>query len=394
MFNNTPKGERLRIGFFGKTNAGKSSLLNAVASQDLAVVSDFKGTTTDPVYKSMELMPLGSVILADTPGLGDESELGKKRMLKTKQVLSKTDIAVLVCDAKDGVGDFEQKLILQFKNLNIPYITVFNKSDTVRIKKKLEKNQIYTSAKTKENLFELKEMLAKIKFEPKKKCRIIGDFISSGEVVILVTPIDGGAPKGRLILPQQQTIRDILDANAICVTTQETELEKTLLMLGKNVKAVVCDSQVFAYVNKIVPKTIPLTSFSILFARYKGLLSASLTGINKLDKLLTGDTVLISEGCSHHRQCGDIGTQKLPKWISEYTKKDLNFEFSSGEDFPENLTKYALVVHCGGCMLTENEFLYRRKLAEEQNIPITNYGVLIAKINGILERSETFLKNL
>lgn len=392
MANETPRSERLHIGFFGRRNAGKSSLLNAVTAQELAVVADFKGTTTDPVYKSMEILPLGSVTVIDTPGYDDKGELGEKRVKKTKQVLNKTDIAVLVCDAGDSFGECEKELKALFAEKNIPYIIAYNKADVIKERKKLEENEIYVSAKTGENIYELKEMISRAKPDESGKTRIIGDFIKSGDIIVLVTPIDAAAPKARLILPQQQTIRDVLDSDAVCVVAKETELKKTLEILSGKIKLVVCDSQVFGFVNKTVPKEIPLTSFSILFARYKGILSAALDGIKRLETLSDGDTVLISEGCTHHRQCGDIGTEKLPKWIREYTKKELNFEFTSGGGFPENLRKYALIVHCGGCMLAEREILHRQQFAKEQNVPITNYGILIAKINGILKRSTEILE--
>lgn len=392
MANETPRSERLHIGFFGRRNAGKSSLLNAVTAQELAVVADFKGTTTDPVYKSMEILPLGSVTVIDTPGYDDKGELGEKRVKKTKQVLNKTDIAVLVCDAGDSFGECEKELKALFAEKNIPYIIAYNKADVIKERKKLEENEIYVSAKTGENIYELKEMISRAKPNESGKTRIIGDFIKSGDIIVLVTPIDAAAPKARLILPQQQTIRDVLDSDAVCVVAKETELEKTLEALSGKIKLVVCDSQVFGFVNRVLPKEIPLTSFSILFARYKGILSAALDGIKRLETLSDGDTVLISEGCTHHRQCGDIGTEKLPNWIREYTKKELNFEFTSGGGFPEDLKKYALIVHCGGCMLPEREILHRQQFAKEQNIPITNYGILIAKINGILKRSTEILE--
>lgn len=392
MANETPRSERLHIGFFGRRNAGKSSLLNAITAQELAVVADFKGTTTDPVYKSMEILPLGSVTVIDTPGYDDEGELGEKRVKKTKQVLNKTDIAVLVCDAGGACGECEKELKELFAEKNIPYIVAYNKADVIKNREKLEENEIYVSAKTGENIYELKEMISRAKPDESGKARIIGDFIKSGDIIVLVTPIDAAAPKARLILPQQQTIRDVLDSDAVCVVAKETELEKTLEALSGKIKLVVCDSQVFGFVNRVLPKEIPLTSFSILFARYKGLLSAALEGIKKLETLSDGDTVLISEGCTHHRQCGDIGTEKLPKWIREYTKKELNFEFTSGGGFPEDLKKYALIVHCGGCMLPEREILHRQQFAKEQNVPITNYGILIAKINGILKRSTEILE--
>lgn len=387
MFNKAPKGEQITISFFGKTNVGKSSVLNAITAQNISIVSEIKGTTTDPVYKSMELLPLGSTKLVDTPGYNDESKLGKMRILKTMEILDKTDIAVLVCEADTELSDIDFEFINRLKERNTPFIVALNKSDKAKKRKQLEKNEIYISAKTGENIFELKNMLGNIILKKEKNTKLIGEFLNEDDIVVLVTPIDSSAPKSRIILPQQQTIRDILDTNAICVVAKETQLSQTLEILKGKIKLVVCDSQVFGYVNNLVPKEIPLTSFSILFARYKGFLDAALKGIKKLENLNNGDCILISEGCTHHRQCKDIGTKKLPKWISNHTKKDLSFEFSSGGYFPKDLSKYSLIVHCGGCMLTEKEFSNRIKSAETQNIPITNYGILIAQINGILKRS-------
>lgn len=384
---NTPLANRIHIAFFGKRNAGKSTLVNAVTNQEISVVSDVKGTTTDPVYKSMELLPLGPVAIIDTPGYDDEGELGALRVNKTKQVLNKTDIAVLVVDATEDLTKYEENMINLFKDKNINYLIAYNKCDLLnKIPDSNEKN-IYVSADKKINIDLLKEKIGSLAPKDSDTIRIAGDFIKNDDVVILVTPIDEAAPKGRMILPQQQTIRDALDSNAICITVQETELEKTLKMLNCKPKLVITDSQVFGKVSKIVPDDILLTSFSILVARTKGLLESAVKGASYIDKLKDNDTVLISEGCTHHRQCNDIGTVKLPKLIEIRCGKKINFEFSSGTQFPEELSKYALVIHCGGCMLNEREIKYRVKCANDQNIPITNYGTAIAYMNNILKRS-------
>ena len=385
--NNTPSADRTHIGFFGKRNAGKSSLLNAVTGQDLAVVSDVKGTTTDPVYKSMELLPLGPVMIIDTPGIDDEGTLGEMRVNKAKQVLNKTDIAILVKDATEDFSEEEENLIKLFKEKEVPFITVFNKSDLLSDIPPVKGNTIYVSALDKTGIFELKEMIANIGKNISDNKKIVSDLLHRNDLVVLVTPIDESAPKGRLILPQQQTIRDILDAGAIAVVAKETELEETLKGLSKNPKMVITDSQVFKTVSDIVPDDVPLTSFSILMARYKGFLESAVHGVSKIKDLRDGDTVLISEGCTHHRQCNDIGTVKMPKWLEDFSGKKLNFEFSSGTGFPEDLSKYSLIVHCGGCMLNERELRYRMKCANDKNIPFTNYGTTIAFINGILKRS-------
>ena len=390
MLISVPRSERLTIAFFGRRNAGKSTLLNAVTGQDIAVVSDVPGTTTDPVLKTMELLPLGPVTVIDTPGYDDEGLLGEKRVLKTREILSKTDIAVLVCDAQAGISPVEEELKSLFREKNIPYITAFTKTDLLKEKKEPGENEIYVSSETNENIYELKELIGS--FAPEeKKIRLIGDFIKPGDRVILVCPVDAAAPKARLILPQQQAIRDILDSNAISVVVQTEELAASLSAFKEPPSLVVCDSQVFKKVAETVPDEIPITSFSILFARYKGTLDTSLKGAEMLESLKDGDTLLISEGCTHHRQCGDIGTQKLPKWIKAYTKKDLHFEFSSGGGFPSDLKKYALIVHCGGCMLGDREILSRQREAERQGTPFTNYGMVIAKTNGILERATEIL---
>ena len=383
--NQTPSGERTHIGFFGRRNAGKSSLVNAVTGQELAVVSDVKGTTTDPVTKAMELLPLGPVLIIDTPGFDDEGSLGEKRVRKTKQILNKTDIAVLVVDAAEGMKECDRELLGIFEEKKIPYLVVYNKCDLQAAE------GFCVSALTGAGIHELKEKIAALKPADNGR-RIIADKLKPGDFVVLVVPIDTAAPKGRLILPQQQTIRDILDAGAIAIMAKESELAETLNNLGKAPALVITDSQVFKSVAQIVPREVPLTSFSILMARYKGLLDEAAKGVHAIANLKDGDKILISEGCTHHRQCEDIGTVKIPRWIKAYTGKDITFETSSGGGFPEDLTQYALVVHCGGCMLGEREVMYRVKCAADQGVPITNYGTLIAHMNGILERSLEILK--
>lgn len=384
--NDVVSAERLHIGFFGLRNAGKSSVVNAVTGQDLSLVSDVKGTTTDPVKKAMELLPLGPVVIIDTPGIDDEGELGELRVKKTKQVLNYIDIAVLVVDSTLGLQDFDREMLSLFAQKKIPFVVAYNKSDLFAENVVLDDNTILVSAKNGTNINELKEKIAHaVKLQNEKK-QVVGDLLQNGDIVVLVTPIDSAAPRGRLILPQQMTIRDILDVGAIPVVTRETELETTLNALKEKPRMVITDSQVFGFVSKVVGD-IPLTSFSILMARYKGSLQSAVKGAEKMKKLNDGDTILISEGCTHHRQCGDIGTQKLPKWLKEYSKKELNFKFTSGKDFPEDLSGISLVIHCGGCMLTEREMQYRRRFCEENNVPITNYGTAIAEINGILEKS-------
>lgn len=384
--NETPMGERIHIGFFGRRNAGKSSIVNAVTGQELAVVSDVKGTTTDPVYKAMELLPLGAVEIIDTPGVDDEGKLGELRINKTRQILAKTDIAVLVVDASAGMTDTERYLIEMFSERHLPYITVWNKSD-VLTHTDCKENEIAVSAVTGEGIHELKEMIGRLKPENGCNRRIVEDMLSDGDLVVLVTPIDGSAPKGRLILPQQQTIRDILDADSVPIVCKETSLEATLKSLARSPRMVITDSQVFGMVAKIVPQSIPLTSFSILMARHKGFLRTAVEGADAISHLADGDRILISEGCTHHRQCGDIGSVKLPAMLNRYTGKSLKIELSSGRDFPDDLTGYALVIHCGGCMLNEREVEYRRSIAASQGVPFTNYGIAIAHMNGILERS-------
>ena len=388
--NNTPSGERIHIGFFGRRNAGKSSLVNAVTGQDLAVVSDVKGTTTDPVSKAMELLPLGPVMIIDTPGFDDEGMLGELRIRKTRQVLNKTDIAILVADAAEGLRDCDRQLLALFAEKQIPHLVVFNKSDLLtKIPADTEK-EIWVSALNGTKIFELKERIAALKPQGEEK-RIVADKLPAGSIALLVVPIDKAAPKGRLILPQQQTIRDILEGGSAALVVRDTELADTLTRLGRPPELVITDSQVFGPVSKIVPEAVPLTSFSILMARYKGLLEEAVRGAAAVADLRDGDTVLIAEGCTHHRQCDDIGTVKIPRLLSARTGKTLNIRICSGTEFPEDLSGIKLVVHCGGCMLNEREVRYRMKCAADQGIPITNYGILLAHLNGILKRSiETF----
>ena len=384
--NSTPSGERTQIGFFGRRNAGKSSIVNAMTGQELAVVSEIKGTTTDPVYKTMELLPLGPVMIIDTPGFDDEGYLGELRVRKTKQVLNKTDIAVLVADASEGLKECDKELIALCQAKEIRYIIVYNKSDLLENIPTAGPQEIYVSALKKEGIFELKERVASLKGMDQEK-HIVADLINPGDFIVLVVPIDSAAPKGRLILPQQQVLRDILDAGAMAVVTRESELEQTLQGLAKNPALVITDSQVFQTVAAIVPKDIKLTSFSVLMAKYKGLLDAAAPGAAAIEQLRDGDTVLIAEGCTHHRQCDDIGTVKIPRWLRKYTGKDIRIETCSGTEFPEDLSPYAMVIHCGGCMLNEREVRYRTKCAVDQGVPITNYGTFIAYVNGILKRS-------
>lgn len=385
--NEVSSGERIHIGFFGMRNAGKSSLVNAFTGQRLSVVSDVKGTTTDPVRKAMELLPLGPVVIIDTPGIDDEGALGEMRVQKAKEILSKTDIAILVCDAVRGVSDADEELIRIFSEKRIPYVIAYNKSDLLAETKESKGNTVYVSAVTGENIELLKNTVASLTKTKEEKKHIVSDLIKEGDVVVLVTPIDESAPKGRLILPQQQTIRDILDKGGIVLTVQTNQLESALNSLKEKPRIVITDSQAFGKVSDIVPEDIPLTSFSILFARYKGELKSLVDGADALEKLSDGDKVLISEGCTHHRQCNDIGTVKMPGWIKKYTGKDITFEFTSGGEFPEDLSAYALVVHCGGCMLNEREMKSRQEKAISEAVPMVNYGMAIAKMNGILKRS-------
>ncbi len=384
--NDTPSGERLHIGFFGKRNAGKSSVVNAVTGQELSVVSDVKGTTTDPVTKAMELLPIGPVMIIDTPGYDDEGALGELRVKKTRQILNRTDLAVLVVDSSAGISDTDRQLTELFRERDIPYLTVYNKSDIKNITA-LNENEISVSAAENSNIHKLKEKIAQLAKTDKPENRIVGDLLSAGDIVVLVTPIDASAPKGRMILPQVQTLRDILDADAMAIFTKEDQLAQTLEGLAKKPKMVITDSQVFGIVSKIVPEDIPLTSFSILMARYKGFLETAVKGAAAIDSLRDGDTVLISEGCTHHRQCGDIGSVKLPAMLKKTTGKSLEITLSSGRDFPEELSDIRLVIHCGGCMLNEREIGYRMRSAGTQDIPFTNYGIALAKMNGILSRS-------
>ena len=394
--NQTPASERVHISFFGKRNAGKSSVINAVTGQDLAIVSSVMGTTTDPVYKTMELLPLGPVMVIDTPGIDDEGELGALRVRKSYQVLNKTDIAILVIDSTAGKGEEELELIHRFHKKDIPYLIVYNKIDLLSTEKikdlamSVRAEEVLVSASDGMNIQELKEKIASLKPEDTHKYPLIQDLIKPLDLVILVVPIDKAAPKGRLILPQQQTIRDILERGALSLVVRDTELKSTLdhfLAQGVCPKLVVTDSQAFARVSKDVPENITLTSFSILFSRYKGELEIQLKGIAALSSIEDGDRILIAEGCTHHRQCGDIGTCKMPEWIRNYTGKKPVFEFTSGTEFPDDVSSYKMVVHCGGCMLNEREMKYRIACCQDQGVPITNYGILIAQVTGILKRS-------
>ena len=396
QMNQTPSSERVHIGFFGRRNAGKSSVLNAVTGQDLAVVSDVKGTTTDPVQKSMELLPLGPVVVIDTPGIDDEGELGALRVKKSYQVLNKSDAAVLVVDASLGLCEEDFAFIEHIQKKQIPYAVAFNKSDlapSASLAKDLqylkEHHIDFVSVSTADlsGIDTLKEKIATLAKTEDTKLRIVADLIHPSDFVVLVVPIDKAAPKGRLILPQQQTIRDILEADATAIVVKEYELRDTLSHLGKKPRLVITDSQVFAKVSADTPADIMLTSFSILFARYKGNLPALIKGVTALEQIEDGDKILVSEGCTHHRQCDDIGSVKLPRWIRQYTGKEPEFVFSSGTEFPTDLSPYKMIVHCGGCMLNEREMKYRLACAKDQNIPMTNYGLLIAYIQGILKRS-------
>ncbi len=384
--NDTPSGERIHIGFFGRRNAGKSSVVNAVTGQELSVVSDVKGTTTDPVRKAMELLPMGPVVIIDTAGLDDEGELGELRVKKTKQELNHTDVAVLVVDSSVGMNDTDKEILTLFKEKSIPYIIVYNKSD-IAPHECTDANEIAVSALSGTNINELKERIAALSKTHGENRRIVGDMLSEGDIVVLVTPIDESAPKGRMILPQIQTLRDILDSDASVVFTKENQLSLTLEKLGTKPRMVITDSQVFGMVSRIVPEDIPLTSFSILMARYKGFLETAVRGAEAISALKDGDTVLISEGCTHHRQCGDIGSVKLPALLRKTTGVNINIALSSGREFPEDLSPYSLVIHCGSCMLTEKEVDFRRKSAIGQGVPFTNYGIAIAHMNGILKRS-------
>ena len=385
--NAQPSGERVHIGFFGLRNAGKSSVVNRVTGQTLSIVSDVKGTTTDPVQKAMELLPIGPVVITDTPGIDDEGALGEERVRRALRVLEKTDIAVLVTDSTRDLQPAEQELLELFRKREIPFIIAHNKTDLTSAPAAVPENEIYVSAATDSNIRELKELIARAVKPTEPEKRLVADLLAPNDTVVLVVPIDSAAPKGRLILPQQQTIRDILEAGAISLVTRETELTRTLESLREPPRLVITDSQAFGIVDKLVPKNVQLTSFSILFARYKGNLRQAILGAAQLNSLQDGDTVLISEGCTHHRQCGDIGTEKLPNWIRRFTGKDVQFSFTAGNEFPEDVSKYALVVHCGGCMLNEREMQYRLRHSAERNVPMTNYGIAIAHMHGILDRA-------
>ena len=392
--NATPSSERVHIGIFGKRNAGKSSLINAITGQNLAIVSEAKGTTTDPVYKAMELLPLGPVMIIDTPGIDDEGVLGSLRIQKAYQVLNKTDIALVIIDAAVGPSAEDLRLIKRINAKKIPLLIVINKCETINEDKKTAYQALlpngkllFVSAEQKLNIFELKEAIAQTVPADENKAQIVADLLSPSDFVVLVVPIDSAAPKGRLILPQQQTIRDILKADAAAIVVKENELTNTLQNLGKRPKLVITDSQVFKKVAAETPADILLTSFSILFARYKGNLQTSVQGVTALENLEDGDKILVGEGCTHHRQCDDIGTVKLPRWIKEYTGKNPEFIFTSGTEFPLDLSPYKMIIHCGACMLNEREMQYRIKCAVDQNIPFTNYGITIAYINGILKRT-------
>ena len=393
--NDTPSAERVHIGFFGRRNAGKSSVVNAVTGQQLSLVSDVAGTTTDPVYKAMELLPVGPVVVIDTAGFDDEGMLGEMRVKSTANAMNRTDCAVLVTDSTAGIGECEKELIGLFEQKKIPYIIARNiKDESPAADIKTADNEVAVNAKTGEGIYELKERIASIAKLPENNVRIIGDKLKRNDLVVLVVPIDESAPKGRLILPQQQTIRDILDSDACAVVVKDTELGDTLAALGKKPALVITDSQAFASANKQTPDDIILTSFSILMARYKGFLDTAVDGAVAIDSLKDGDKVLISEGCTHHRQCNDIGTVKMPNWLRKHTGKDIEVCFTSGREFPDDLSPYALVVHCGGCMLTPREMTYRMKCAVDQGVPFTNYGVAIAYMTGILKRSVQIFPHL
>ncbi len=385
--NNVVSAERVHIGFFGLRNAGKSSLVNAVTGQKLSLVSDVLGTTTDPVKKAMELLPLGPVVIIDTPGLDDVGELGEQRVARAKQMLAQTDVAILVVDSAKGISPIDNELIELFKSRKLPYIIAYNKADLLDSIPTPQDNEIYVSAEKRLNINELKEKIATLSKGAENTKTLLGDLVEYGDTVVLVTPIDESAPKGRLILPQQHTIRELLEIGASIVVCRETELKNTLDALKGKPKLVITDSQVFGYVSKVVPSDVLLTSFSILFARYKGDLATVVSGASHLDKLQDGDKILISEGCTHHRQCKDIGTVKMPGWIKEYCGKNVEFEFTSGTEFPENTQDFALVVHCGGCMLNEKEMKSRLERSVQNGTPITNYGIAIAQMHGILKRS-------
>jgi [FeFe] hydrogenase H-cluster maturation GTPase HydF len=394
-FQNTPKGERIHIGIFGCINSGKSSIINAITGQDLSIVSEVRGTTTDPVLKAMELLPLGPVVMMDTPGLDDQGDLGRKRIEKTRDILDKSDLALVVIDAVEGKSDVDEKLIQELRRRKIPYIVVLNKKDlldlptSMRLEKENDKS-ISVSARTDENIYELKELMGAIMSTEKKERKILADLILPKDIIILVVPVDSAAPKGRIILPQQQVLREILDARAQAIVVQVEELKDALESINRKPRLVITDSQVFGAVKNIVPEDIELTSFSILMARYKGNLKEAVRGAHLLGQLKENSRILISEGCTHHRQCDDIGTVKLPDWIKKYTGKNFNFIHSSGTDFKIGEEDFDLIIHCGGCMLSEREMHSRIEKSQKKSIPITNYGITIAHMNGILERSMRF----
>ena len=394
--NDTPLANRVHIGFFGRRNAGKSSVVNAVTGQELSVVSEIKGTTTDPVTKSMELLPLGPVLIIDTPGFDDDGELGELRIKKTKQVLNKTDVAVLIVDATVGMTAVDYEIVDIFRKKDIKYILVYNKCDLLEVKDMIrlssEENAILVSAKDKKNIDQLKEKIS-LMTDDRKERKPVSDLVEPKDIVLLVIPIDGSAPKGRLILPQQQVIRDLLEVGAVVVAVKENEIKETLKKLSDKPKLVITDSQVFKTVAENIPSDIKLTSFSILMARYKGFLKTAINGAFAIDELMDGDKILIAEGCTHHRQCEDIGTVKLPGWIRNYTGKDFDFDFCSGNDFPEELQQYKVIIHCGGCMLSEREIGYRMKCAADAGVPFTNYGTVIALTQGILTKSIEIFNN-
>ena len=384
--NDTPSSERLHIGIFGRRNAGKSSIINAITGQNLSIVSDVKGTTTDPVKKTMEMLTLGPVEIIDTPGIDDEGELGSKRVEKSYEILNRTDVAVLVADGQTGLTEQDKALIKELKDRKLPYVIAVNKADLTEKREAME-NGVWVSAKTGEGIDELKKSIILAAPNEENKTKLVGDLVSPGDFVVLVVPIDKAAPKGRLILPQQMVIRDLLDADAISVTLKEDSLKSTLNRLGIKPKLVITDSQVFESVARDTPDDILMTSFSILMARYKGNLKSAIEAVNAVRNIKKGDKILISEGCTHHRQCDDIGTVKIPRWLKNFVGEDVEFEFSSGIGFPKDLTPYKAIIHCGGCMLNEKEMKYRELCARRQGVPMTNYGVFIAFINGILQRS-------
>lgn len=391
--NDTPAANRIHIGFFGRRNAGKSSVVNAVTNQEISIVSEEKGTTTDPVTKTMELLPLGPVVIIDTPGYDDVGALGELRVKKTKMILNRTDLAVLVVDATEGKTEIEDELLHIFETKKIPHLIVYNKCDLLSVSKMRElvaensgENVVLVSATDKRNISQLLEQLS-VLVDTKKSQPLVADLVKRDDVVILVTPIDSAAPKGRLILPQQQVLRELLDIGAISIVIKPEQIEKTFSSLSRKPRMVITDSQAFDYVANHVPEEVLLTSFSILMARYKGFLKTAVAGADAINSLANGDRILICEGCTHHRQCDDIGTVKLPRWLEEYTGKQFDYSFSSGGAFPDDLSEFSLIIHCGGCMLNEREVKYRMKCAEDAEIPFTNYGIVIACIQGILTRT-------